>query len=371
MKEKRILYFIDSLKRIGGAEQMFIDSANYFYNEAGIDVHFGLSHSPDRPDNRGEPKIGRDPVYFYFKGAFDIKEHLRLRKYIKENDIKVLYPYLDFSNNVGRVHKIFFNPFVRVVIVEPGDPRRKTKKMRIFDWLANFFVHKVFAMGGAIKEHLDNYLGIHKRKILAMRNGVHEMIPEVQVEKKLSTPRGEPMRLFHVGNMDTENKGHEALVRTVAILKEKYPDVNVVMTFVGDGHMRGDFEKQAKDLGVGDRITFTGWVKHDRVKEMYGESDLFLFNSQSEGGAASIMEATSAGLPTVTSNFDGVEEVTKDGETGYVVKRSDAEAFAKRTAEIYSDDELRKRLGRTAHELYKKKFAYGPSAQVFIKELFE
>lgn len=367
--EKRILFFIDSLKRIGGAEQMFIDSANYFHKE-GIDVHFGLSHSPDQPDNRGELHIGKEPVYFFFNTPFNLQEHLRLRKYIKDNDIKVLYPYLDYSNNVGRIQKLF-SPKVRVVIVEPGDPRRKSKKMRIFDWFTNFLVYKVFAMGDAVRDLLIDYLGIHKKKILGMRNGVHEMIPEAEVDNKLSSPRNEPMRLFHVGNMATENKGHEALVKVIAKLKDKYPNVNVAMTFVGDGHMKEGFEKLAKDLGVADRIKFTGWVKHAKVKEMYGESDVFLFNSRNEGGAASIMEATSAGLPTITSNFRGVEDVTKDGETGYVVERGDVGAFADRVARIYRDDELRKKLGRNAYELYKEKFAYGSSAQLFIKELFE
>jgi glycosyltransferase involved in cell wall biosynthesis len=363
-----ILFFIDSLKRIGGAEQMFIDSANYFHKE-GIDVHFGLSHSPDRPDNRGELRIGREPVYFFFKSVFDIKEHLRLRRYIKVNKIKVLYPYLDYTNNVGRVQKLF-SPSVRVVIVEPGDPRRKTKKMRAFDWLANFLTYKVFAMGSATKNHLVDYQKIHQKKILSMRNGVHEMIPESRVNEKLSNPRNEPMRLFHVGNMATENKGHEALIKTISVIRKKYPDVNVSTTFVGDGHMRAGFEKLASDLGISSIIKFTGWVRHDEVKKIYGESDVFIFNSRNEGGAASIMEATSAGLPTVTSDFDSVNEVLVEGESGFIVKRDDTEAFAERIVRIYKDENLRKKLGENAYKLYKEKFAYEPSAQVFIKELF-
>ena len=163
MENKKILFFIDSLKKIGGAEQMFIDQANYF-EKKGLDVFFALSYSVYRSnDFSKELQIKNSVKYFKFKKLSDLRSYFKLYRYVKKNNIEIIYSYLDYSNNIARLFK-FIYPKIKVIIVEPGDPRRKTKKMRIFDFFSNFFVYKIFAMGCSVEKQLNNYLWIHKKK---------------------------------------------------------------------------------------------------------------------------------------------------------------------------------------------------------------
>ena len=76
-KQDRILFLLDSLKVIGGAEQMYIDQANYFYQQ-GLDVFFALSYSwPRKNDFSSELKLGHPVAYFRFKSILDIVNYFK------------------------------------------------------------------------------------------------------------------------------------------------------------------------------------------------------------------------------------------------------------------------------------------------------
>lgn len=363
-----ILFFIDSLKSIGGAEQMFIDQANYFA-KVGVPTYFALSHSRERKDFSKNLNLANPVAYFFFKNIFDISSYLKLRKYIKQNNIKVLYAYLDYSNMVARMMK-FFVPGLRIIIVEPGDPGRKTTWMRILDWFLNFGTYKVFAMSDAIRDRLIEYLSIHKKKILGMRNGVHQLLTDEQVADKWDSSNSEKYTLLHVGNMHTENKGHEALIKTVKEITEQRPDIDVQLILVGDGSMKPGFVDLTKDLGIVDKVVFTGAVPHEEIKQCFLQADVFLFNSRTEGGAAGIMEATSAGLPTVSSDFASAKEVVVPGETGWIVARDDVKSFAKYAIELYESREKLVDMSKKSFEFYKENFTYARLADQFIEEIY-
>lgn len=362
------MFFIDSLKSIGGAEQMFIDQANYF-SEKGIDVFFALSHAyPNPKDFSSKIRIHKKVAYFRFKTLHDIRSYLAFRRYIKIHKIDVLYSYLDYSNNIARMMK-FFLPRLRVCIIEPGDPRRKTTKMRVFDWCMNFFTYKIFAMSGAVRDQLCAYLKVHSRKILAMRNGVHPMLTQGEVDEKYKKSDQAVIQLLHVGNIRTENKGHRGMIDVMKYIKDHHSDVKVHLSFIGDGSLRKGFEDLVASYGLQDRVTFVGIVPHEEISLYYKKTDIFIFNSKTEGGAASIMEATSAGLPTVSSLFESAHEVVVDGVTGHLVPWGNIKKFAEHVTFLSLNFEKRSSMGYAAYDLYRERFIYDRLADGFISKL--
>lgn len=363
-----ILFFIDSLKSIGGAEQMFIDQANYFAS-VGIPTYFAMSRSSKRQDFSGNLKINNQPAYFLFRNIFDIGSYFKLRNYIKINNIKILYAYLDYSNMVARMAKLFL-PSLKVIIVEPGDPRRKAKWMRFLDWFLNFGVYKVFAMSDAIGDQLVAYLGIHKKKILGMRNGVHQILSDEEIKVKLLNKQNKTFTLLHVGNMRTENKGHVALIKTVKEIQDQRSDIDIRLILIGDGSMKNEFIDLSNKLNIADRVVFAGAVPHQEIKKYFMLADVFVFNSRTEGGAASIMEATSAGLPTISSNFASAKEVVISEKTGWIVDRDDIKSFAKYIIELYDHRDRLLTMSQAALDFYKNNFSYDQLADNFIKEIY-
>lgn len=101
----------------------------------------------------------------------------------------------------------------------------------------------------------------------------------------------------HVGRF-AQQKNHEFLVRVFAQLCKK--ETNTKLLLVGDGELREQIEKQVSDLGLADKVIFTG-VRSD-VEAMLQAMDVFVFPSLYEGLPVSMIEAQAAGLPCFISN---------------------------------------------------------------------
>ena len=69
---------------------------------------------------------------------------------------------------------------------------------------------------------------------------------------------------------------------------------------------------QAIDLGISDRVIFTGRLSEDEVKYIYGISSVYVMPSVSEPFGITALEAISAGTPTIASKTAGFSEAFKN-----------------------------------------------------------
>jgi len=92
-----------------------------------------------------------------------------------------------------------------------------------------------------------------------------------------------------------------------AALAPKVPDLR--LAFVGDGPLRARLESECRDLGLEDRVLFTGVVPHDRVSLWLNAADVLVLSSAHEGLPTVILEALACGTPVVTTAVEGVREV--------------------------------------------------------------
>jgi glycosyltransferase involved in cell wall biosynthesis len=72
-----------------------------------------------------------------------------------------------------------------------------------------------------------------------------------------------------------------------------------------------------EQLGINDRIHFTGWVSHDHLPAFYNLADLFVLPSLHEGFGIPLLEAMTCGCPVLTSTTGSPPEVVEDA--GYLV----------------------------------------------------
>lgn len=103
----------------------------------------------------------------------------------------------------------------------------------------------------------------------------------------------------HVGRFDPP-KNHEFLLRVFSKLPK-----NARLLLVGDGQLRKAAEKQANELGIADRVIFTG-IRTD-VPRLLQAMDVFVFPSVYEGLPVSLIEAQAAGLPCLISDRVPIE----------------------------------------------------------------
>ncbi len=368
-KQKKILFLIDSLKAVGGAEQMFIDQANYFFGK-GIEVYMATVLPTARVGDFFKAlSPGIKKTEFHFRGFFDVKEYFKLRRYLSENKIDIIYSFLDFSNIIARALKIL-RPRTRIVLVEPGSPLRRGKIMRILEWPMDFLVYKILALSNDVRDKLISYLSVHRKKIVAIRNGVYPMLSREETAEKINNGSVGSFNVLHISNLKTENKGHAGMIRALGVVHKSRPDIPLKFWLVGDGPMRKDLEKLAEEEGLQNTAVFCGAVPHNEVKEYCREADVFIFNSRTEGGAQAVMEAESAALPIITSDFNSVHEVVVNGQNGFIVPRDDTRKFAEHIIQLYDNPELRREMGENSRKFYEEKFAFEFWTERFIDEIF-
>ena len=148
-------------------------------------------------------------------------------------------------------------------------------------------------------------------------------------------------RLFHL-------KGHETLLDVASRIAEN-PAVRFL--WVGDGVLRGEYERRIAAMGLTDRFVFTGLVPPSDVPSLMHAADLLCHPSQWEGLARVLPQALIAGKPCVSYDVGGAAEVVADGETGFVVPLNDSDAMADAVSQLAADAELRARLGANGREL--------------------
>jgi glycosyltransferase involved in cell wall biosynthesis len=138
-------------------------------------------------------------------------------------------------------------------------------------------------------------------------------------------------------------KGVRVLLEAFAALRERHPDAT--LTLVGDGSERAGLEVEAARLGLAGRVEFAGYRSQSEVAALLKASDVFVLPSFAEGVPVVLMEAMAAGLPVIGPLVAGVPELVEDGVSGFTVFPGDPERLRDRLDELFSDADLRARMG--------------------------
>lgn len=147
--------------------------------------------------------------------------------------------------------------------------------------------------------------------------------------------------------LDGPSKGQHILVQALALLKDRHPDMAVLL--VGDGPRRAQVEEAASAAGVADRVVFAG--RRFDVPEMLGAMDIFCLPSiWGEFFPNAILEAMCMGLPWVGSDIAGLPELTAGGEAGWIVPPCNAAALAEKLSKLAADNALREKRGLRARQ---------------------
>lgn len=132
-------------------------------------------------------------------------------------------------------------------------------------------------------------------------------------------------RLVCVGRL-CEQKGQILLVKAMKQLVDE--GLNVSLVLAGDGPMRVQIEEAIAAFGLQDRVTITGWIDSERVKEELLRADALALPSFAEGLPIVVMEAMALGRPVLSTLIAGIPELVRDGVDGYLVPAGESRLFA-------------------------------------------
>jgi glycosyltransferase involved in cell wall biosynthesis len=229
----------------------------------------------------------------------------------------------------GYTDRLSFSPFVkilgcRLIWLEYG-PLEPT-------FVRNFgFPRLLYAIGRPFPDVVVTISEWTKRSLMALGKIPQEKIiviypgvvipPRRDPNKKNST-----LTVSTVARLASE-KEIDVLLRAWAKIDRSDKKLQII----GDGPERDALEQLAKDLGIRDIVTFTGFVSEVEKRRLLSHSDLFVFPSAwpLEGFGMTTIEAMALGIPVVSSGFGPQAEIVKDGKTGWVFKPHDADDLAR------------------------------------------
>jgi N-acetyl-alpha-D-glucosaminyl L-malate synthase BshA len=202
---------------------------------------------------------------------------------------------------------------------------------------------------------VSEFLRQRTQDVFAPRRDVH-VIPNF-VDTSRYAPRGGygPCRdryakggervLTHISNFRASKRAPDA-VRVLAAVRKETP---AILLMVGDGPERTRSREVAVELGVDRHVRFLGQM--DAVEEVLSGSDLFVLPSENESFGLAALEAMSSGVPVIGTTAEGLPELIRFGETGYLVPVGDVAGMARRAIEVLTDTKLHAKMSAASRRL--------------------
>ncbi len=163
------------------------------------------------------------------------------------------------------------------------------------------------------------------------------------IDAALYTPSFEPRtenRVIFVGRVSGE-KHLDVLMRAIA---EIDPSLDVQLEIVGGGDQANQLKHMTRELGIDNRVTFTGYVTDEQLRAALTNSTVFVMPSIAELQSIATMEAMASGLPIVAANAMALPHLVHEGENGHLFEPGNARDLADKLSRVLrlSDAELRR-----------------------------
>ena len=165
--------------------------------------------------------------------------------------------------------------------------------------------------------------------------------------QKWNLPPTAPL-ILHVGRLDTDKHADRVILAAAQTLRQT--DAHLVV--VGDGRQKKHLMQLCQDLGIEERVHFTGYVSiQQSLPEIYRMATVFVTASEIETQGIVLLEAAASGLPLVAVNATCIPEIVYDCANGYLTKSGDTQEMSMSLTNILMDPQLAASMGKVSRAL--------------------
>jgi glycosyltransferase involved in cell wall biosynthesis len=208
--------------------------------------------------------------------------------------------------------------------------------------------NRFHAVSNYIAERISQ-LGAQKKDIHVIHNGIR--LTTFLNADRMKHKQNDCVQCLHVGRL-VEKKAPVHLVKSFRLAQERVPEgIRLTLKIAGDGPMREATEAEINTQRLKEDVDLIGQIPHDSVPELMHESDIYTqhcltaSDGDKEGMGITFAEASAIGLPVVATRHNGIPDVVKHGETGFLVPERDVDEMADRITELARDPQLRNQFG--------------------------
>ncbi len=361
MRSLSIGFFTDTYApQINGVTTL-LPILDRIFTEQGHEVYIFAPSYQDHRAHRENGKIFRFPAFkflYHKESRVTIPYHREARRVFQRLD--VVHSHTPFSMGMLaiRVSRRYDIPHLHTYHTLFTEylhylPRYLRPRPKVVKRISRAFCNRCDAVtvpSTPMEEELVSY-GVHVPLyvlLFGMDLEAFARPPTRDVRAELGIPDDEKV-LLCAGRLSRE-KNVSFVLRAVRRVLQMG---NVRLVIVGDGPARAELEREARALGLGDRVVFTGYRDWEILVDYYKTADLFVYGSKTETQGIVFTEAQAAGLPVVAVGEMGALEAVSDGVTG-VLTREDEEEFAEAVVKLLEDGERRDRMSRAALDMSEK-----------------
>ncbi|MFU1993389.1 glycosyltransferase family 4 protein [Priestia megaterium] len=333
VKRKRIVFLIGSMRR-GGAERVISILANHYVrNDWYVDILTLLDNTNDyKLDNRinvisiaeeGKSRIKQFPTWLK-----------SIRRYISINKPDRVVSFIARINIITLLSCIGLKQ--KILISERNDPRADgrssiiTLATKVLYPLADRVVFQTHWAKACFSKKIQN-------NSIIIPNPVN-----VELEVSKNTKK---KKIIAVGRLVAQ-KNHKLLIRAFKLVHDKFPQYDLYI--YGEGHLREELTSLIKEQGIEQSVFLPGQVAN--IHEKMAESEIFVLSSNYEGLSNALLEAMSIGLPVVSTNCAGSNEVIRDRENGLMISKGSERELVDAISQLITDAELREKIASGAIE---------------------
>jgi glycosyltransferase involved in cell wall biosynthesis len=201
--------------------------------------------------------------------------------------------------------------------------------------------------------------GVPESKVTVIHNGIvtenyrRENQQPGFLRQQFSLPE-EARLIGYVGRLSPE-KGQFDMLAAAEELLRQYPQTWIAM--VGDGPDRAALKQRAEELGIGNRVLFTGHLQD--VRPVIRDLDVLALTSHTEGFPNVVLEALCMEVPVIATDVGGVREIITDGVTGVLTPARSPSRIADGLTRLLADPAWARKLAlRGQREVYEH-FTFG------------
>jgi glycosyltransferase involved in cell wall biosynthesis len=211
-------------------------------------------------------------------------------------------------------------------------------KQRVYHWVNQIAARKskaIITPTEFVKLDVAKYTHTNSRKIVV----TYEAGDSIDTTPEVIEELVDKQFIMYVGR-PTPHKNLERLIEAFAVLKEKHPELHLVLA----GKTDKLFKRHAaavEKMGLQD-VHFTGFISDGQLRWLYENCAAYVFPSLSEGFGLPGLEAMSHSAPVVSSNATCLPEVY--GDAAHYFDPLDVEAIAKSINDVLTKPDLRKEL---------------------------
>lgn len=196
---------------------------------------------------------------------------------------------------------------------------------------------KIICVSNSVSNSFEKKFGL-SNKIITIYNPINkiEIIKRSLDSKKIEEKKDGKLKFISVGRLEMQ-KGYDRLIEAFStVSKESYE-----LRILGEGSLKEKLESEIELYGLKENIYLLGFQENPYKYMM--DADVFICSSRAEGYSLVIAEAMVLGLPIITTNCSGPDELVENGKYGIMVDNS-LEGIRAGISQVINNEERIKEL---------------------------